>query len=121
MHYYNFFLIFCIGFACLIFLPWIMVTSELWQFLVFISCAGLIIAGTTPTYKEEKIQKTIHWVGGVLSLIAWCAWCILEMHFGILFDFLILFGITLIFNKKNYTYWAEVLSMLILIIHLLFM
>ena len=119
IHKAGFFTIFCFSMAILLFLPWILVTSEMFQFLVFISCAGLMIAGSTPFYRQEKVQKNIHWVGGVISLIAWAVWCIVETHYGILFDFIIAFGISLIFNRKNYTYWAENLSFLILIIWLL--
>lgn len=118
LHKANYFSLYCFIIVILLFLPWLLSTIEMWQFLVFLACVGILAAGTTPFFKE-KYQSYIHYGGGILAMICFLLWMILMKFYISLLIFGSLYILTLIFNRKNFVFWAELLGLLTLIITLL--
>lgn len=44
------------------------VTPDYYQFLIFLACAGIILVGTSPNFRE-KTEKKIHTVGATMCLL----------------------------------------------------
>lgn len=113
-----YFSVYSIGTGVLLLIPWIEVTSETWQFLVFISCMGMIFAGATPLFKS-KFQAPIHYTAGIVSVLAWIAWMILVGNPWHLLACVGLYIIICVGNWKNFIYWAEIIPLTYTLILLL--
>ena len=61
----------CFISAVCIFPLWITVTPEFYQFVVFLSCSGMIFAGCSPLFKE-KFEGTIHYTSGMVAFARSC-------------------------------------------------
>lgn len=76
------------------------------QFLLFLSCVGLIFVGIAPNFKES-FERPVHVTGAVLSLmcsqllIAFNSWTILLLWIPYLLFYYFI---------KNKLFWAEVIS-----------
>lgn len=106
---------FCLIVAFILFPIWVSQTNENYQFLTFLSCGGMIFAGITPLFKEE-FQKAVHYTSGIIAMIAYLAWMIWAKEYYVLFAEIALFANALVFDKKNYTYYAEVICLVGLIV-----
>ena len=113
-----YFSIYSIGTGVLLLIPWIEATPETWQFLVFISCMGMIFAGTTPFFKS-KFEAPIHYTSGAISIVTWIAWMLLVGNPWHLLICVVLYGVICAFNYKNWIYWAEVIPLTCTLILLL--
>lgn len=111
----NWFSIYCLLLAVSLFLPWMMVTPELYQFLCFLSCVGIITCGVTPFFREEFAGK-IHYAGGGLAIVCWLIWMILGGYWVWLIAYVILFILLTIIKKDSFVFWAELIGLIILFI-----
>lgn len=107
------FSIYCFITATLLFFPWLFQTPILFQFLSFLGCVGIIIAGLTPFFKEDY-KGYIHYGGGMLALICWLVWmCVMSYWIPLLICILV-FTILTLLKKDSYTFWAEVVGLITL-------
>ena len=110
----NWFTVFCVVLGILILPPWLIVTPEVFQFLAFLGCAGLIICGTSPLFREN-FQGTVHIVGFLIAIVAWLIWMILSgLSFVLLLD-LIIFGCMLLIKADKWILWLELIAILTII------
>lgn len=91
--------------SALLILPYWLEVNTQFQFLAFISCAGIVFLGAAPLFKNEdrKIHITAVFVAGISALIwalitNWVVTCILAVIMGILM---------LVFKK----YWALIMEL----------
>lgn len=77
LHKAGLFSLYCALVAGMIFWPWVSQTSEYWQFLSFLGCTGILAAGSTPFFRESY-QARIHYSGGIIAMISWLMWMIVN-------------------------------------------
>ncbi len=99
----------CFISAVCIFPLWITVTQEFYQFVVFLSCSGMIFAGCSPLFKE-KFESTIHYTSGMVAFATGLAWLLLMGQWITLSLIALLGGIWTFFQKEKYTFIFEVIS-----------
>lgn len=74
---YNWlFTIFCWGVASII-APWLESSAETWEFLSFLSCAGLVFVGTAAAFKEDFVRQ-VHYVAAAICAVCSQLWIILD-------------------------------------------
>lgn len=105
------FTLFCTLVAGLLAPVWLSVTSDDLQFLVFLSCMGMLMAGVTPLFQSKGIQKTLHYTGGLLAFIAFILWSVLTHNWILLSFSLGLGGIGSIKDRKNFVFYLEISSL----------
>lgn len=109
-------------YICLIiamcFMPyWIFITPDKLQFLVFLCCAGVIFAGSTPFFREG-FEKPIHYISGGLSALTYILWFILFGGWYWLLGVLGAIGLSMLIkgDLKEYVYWIEIYGVIFLMI-----
>ena len=96
----------CIIAAVFLFPLWIDKTPDEYQFLVFLSCAGMLFAGSTPLYRQE-FESKVHYTGGAIAFVCGIAWLIL-MHCWIsLASIAIVGGVWTLVERKSWTFIFE--------------
>ena len=105
------FTIICIICAVCLFPAWIMVSPEKLQFLTFLSCAGILFAGSTPLYKEELTSK-VHYTGGIVAFICGLLWLVFTLNWITISTIAIIGTVWTYFSKKNYTFIFETVGYL---------
>lgn len=113
------FTFFCWAVSAIV-VPWLNISSENYQFLVFLSVGGLCFVGTAAQFKEDFVKK-VHFGAAAVCLICSQLWIFLatELWWVSLICLAITIGI-LIFNKfKNDTFWIEMWAFISLFIVLL--
>lgn len=103
------FTVLCISSAVCLFPLWVAVTPDIYQFLVFLSCMGMLFAGTTPLYKQE-FEGKIHYTGGIIAFVCGLIWLILTHCWITLAAIVGLGGLWTIFDRKKYTFIFEFVS-----------
>lgn len=99
----------CITSAVCLFPLWIDKTEDNYQFFVFLACAGVLFAGSTPLYRQE-FESKIHYTGGIIAFVCGLIWLIL-MHQWITLGLIgLIGGIWSLSDRKNYTFIFEVVS-----------
>lgn len=114
------FTLMCIICVVCLFPLWITVSKEIYQFLAFLSCAGILFAGSTPLYREE-FESKIHYVSGITSFVCGILWLILSKCYVPLCLIAVIGGVWTLFDHKNYTFIFEYVGYLIVILTLLFL
>lgn len=110
----QYFSIFCISLAFSLLPAWITQTPEVYQFICFLSCAGIIAAGTTPFFKES-FQAKIHYTGGIIAMLCWLIWMVLEKEWtALLIDLSLIILLTLA-RKQSWVFWGEVIGLFTLL------
>lgn len=90
--------------------PWIEISKESYQFLVFLTCGGIIFAGCSPFFRES-FHKTIHYTSGILAFICCVAWLLLSGYGTLLGVMAILCLLILIsIGFKYYVYVVEIIG-----------
>lgn len=112
------FTLFCIVSALCIFPTWIGITPDVFQFLVFLSCSGMIFAGLTPLFKLKE-EGIIHYTSGVVAFITALIWLAIFGYWGTIISIATIGGIWTLFNKEKYTFIFEVVSYILLVITLM--
>lgn len=110
----------CIISAVCIFPLWILVSPVNFEFLVFLSCTGMMFAGTTPLF-NQKFDGRIHYTSGIIAFISGIAWLLLTHNYITLGLIAIIGGIWTLFQKEKYTFIFEVVPYITLCITLLTM
>ena len=105
------FTIICIICAVCLFPAWIAVSPENLQFLTFLSCAGMLFAGSTPLYKEELASK-VHYTGGIVAFVCGLLWLVFTSNWTTISVIAIIGTVWTYFNKKNYTFIFETIGYL---------
>lgn len=103
------FILLCIISAVFLFPLWVTVSPVTWQFLAFLSCAGILFAGSTPLYKEE-FEGKIHYAGGITAFISGLLWLSFTSNWYSLIIIVLIGSLITIFSKKNYVFIFEVIS-----------
>lgn len=121
-YYWNYklnpFTCYCTSTVLLLFLPWLS-TSNNFQYFAFLSMAGLLAAGSTPMFLNEKFQLYLHWIGGVTSLLFAVLWMLLNGFWVWVISSLLLIIILCFIHNKAWVLWAEITTMLCLYLILL--
>ena len=107
--------------VCFTFIPmWMEVTPDNLQFLVFLSCAGVLFAGATPFFRES-FEKPIHYTSGIISAVAYILWFVLVGEANWLFFTLCAIVATSIavWSTRVWLYFVEVYGLIALAIYLL--
>lgn len=113
----DLFTAFCILTGFLLLPTWLQASNDNLAFLPFISCAGIIFAGVTPLFREG-IQKPIHYISGVVSMICYLIWMLLG-NLSYLLPSLIIIGVLISIDRKNYVFYSEIISLITLTIYLM--
>ena len=113
-HKAHLFSIYCCLVAGLMFWPWIKITPEYWQFICFLGCAGIMMAGVTPFFKD-KYQSLIHYFGGAIIALSWISWMLIMQQYMIIVGGGLTIGVCCIVRPKSWVFWFEVVGLLALI------
>lgn len=109
---------YCILLVCLLFPVWMEYCNDNIQYLVFISCCGIIFAGCTPLYRED-LQKPIHYASGIITMIAYVLWLVFtELYFLLIIE-AILIVLLIALDYRNYVYYIEITGLMGLLIWLM--
>lgn len=113
-----FFTLYCfLVIACL--LPTIfMYTPSTWQFIPFIFSGGFLFAGFSPLFLKG-LDKKVHYPAAYISFAAYFFYMILCMNWWWVLGFLITFFILILWKRSHYVYFAEMTSVIEIIIYLL--
>jgi hypothetical protein len=85
------------------------------QFLGFLCAVGLAFVGVSPQTKLGGMEKTVHYVSAIISIVSAILYTILFENYGGLI-LLMLFGIGRIIidiilnNHKNVLFWIEIVA-----------
>lgn len=120
-HIAYIFSIYCFVTAILLFIPWLEATPDRWQFTCFLGCSGITMAGITPFFKKYGIDRYIHYVGGIIALISYVVWMIATHYCINLCLSVIIFITCSIINRKKFVLWAEIISLISLLIILMYL
>lgn len=116
-HKAHLFSIYCVLMACLIFWPWVKITPEYWQFICFLGCTGILIAGITPFFKE-KYQAPIHYTGGTIIALCWIMWMLMMHHYITIVVCGVIIGACCAVKPRSWVFWFEVAGLFGLIYRL---
>lgn len=117
--YHFLFTLICI-IVCVTFFPlWIASTPDNFQFLVFLSCAGVLFAGSTPFFRES-LEKPIHYTAAIITAITYILWFIFVGDTDWLFYTLcaIVFTIFAVWSTRVWLYFVEIYGIIMLAIYL---
>lgn len=113
-YYWNYkinpFTCFCFITGLLLFYPWL--SFGKFEFLGFLSIAGLFAAGSTPLFKDESFQRKLHYIGGVISALCSNLWIILNHYYVNFIISIILMLCCILIYKKSWVFWVEIFSIL---------
>ena len=115
-HYY--FTIYCFAVAFILLPIWLTVSAANAQFLVFLTCCGIVFAGTTPLFKE-KFQGVIHYTAGALAVLCYLLWMIFSKHYIWLIAEAIVTAVLIAIDYKNFVYYTEIVGLFTLLVLLL--
>ena len=112
------FTLFCFVSALTILPIWLEKSSENLQFLVFLSCLGIMTAGTTPLFRE-KDERLIDYIGGYISFLCGVLWVILSNEYYVTWAIICIGSFWMLFDKLKYVYIFEVVAYLAIAVRLL--
>lgn len=90
----------------------ISITPESYQFLGFLTGAGLLFVGAAPHFKEE-FEGKIHYGGAYIFGIASQIWAVLQVSPYLLLTWLLF---AMLITTKQRVFWAEMVCVINLII-----
>lgn len=97
---------------------WISISSEITQFLVFLSCSGILFIGASPFFLNG-MEKPIHYISGIITTITFIIWFILNGYYL----WLIYIGIScipfIIWKPKCFIYFIEIIAYIYSVLFLL--
>lgn len=118
LHRYYGFTSWSILTAGLIFWPWICATDDMWRFLCWWGCVGLIMCGVTPLFKDKE-QNLIHYTGAGLAFASMIAWMIINGYWFNLTVGLVLTVSLIALKSTSWLLWCEICMILTLFVTLL--
>ena len=99
---------------------WISVSPTTWEFLTFLTCAGILFAGSTPLYRED-LAKTVHYAGGIVAFVCGLLWLLATCQWISLAAITVIGGIWTLFEKSKYTWIFEFVGYLTVVLTVLSM
>lgn len=97
---------------------WVTISTLNTQFLVFLSCCGILFIGASPFFLKG-MEKPIHYISGIITTITFILWFILNGYYL----WLIYIGITcipfIIWKPKCFIYFIEIIAYIFAIIFLI--
>lgn len=115
---YYLFSCYCVLIVAILFPIWVDFSLDSYKFLTFLSCTGILFAGSTPLFRESY-QKLVHYGSGILAIIAYILWMSLSGYYYYLLVEILTVTILSLLDKKNFVYYTEIIALLGLIILLL--
>ena len=97
---------------------WLLASSEDYQFLVFLSCTGLIFSGVSPMFRGG-IDKPVHYTSAIAAMICFTLWLVLVQVWWLVICLVLTVLLSFLFDKRRIVYWVEVVTFMGIIIHLL--
>lgn len=104
--------------------PMIEITPENWEFLPFLSIAGICFVGSAPLFKRNNTDTFVHFYGAgsaAIFSLTWLFICYPE-NWVSLIEVIILTGIGVFLSKRRfketYVFWAEIVLFLTIYISL---
>lgn len=94
------------------------ITPEDFQFLVFLIFGGMLIAGFSPMFKE-KVTKEVHNIFAMISFISFVIYMIKFFSPWLSVIYILLLSGLIKWRKESFTYFAEILALLALMIYLI--
>lgn len=88
------------------------ITPEKFQCLPFFICGGLMMAGSSPLYRNG-MDKYVHYVSAMFAFISFLIYLGIFNFIVLLLVILLLFAYYLI-NKKTIVYYAELVALILL-------
>lgn len=106
------FTVFCYGAGGFLLPSWLNITPESYQYVCFLSVAGLLFVGTATQF-NESLTSTVHYSAAIICCVFSQIWCIL-MGFGLLslFSFAFFLCIAWFSKKKNWMFWIEIAAIM---------
>lgn len=93
--------------AGLLLMPFLLsMTPDLWQFLIFLACFGLVYTGCSPLFKE-KPQMQIHYASSITCCVSAITWCMLMGCWWAVIASAIAALIAILIKPKSYIFWLE--------------
>ena len=115
---YYYFTIYCFAVAFILLPIWLTISAVDIQFLTFLSCCGIIFAGSTPLFKE-KFQGTVHYIAGIIAVLCYLLWMIFSKYYIWLIAEVIVTVVLITIDYKNFVYYTEIIGLFTLLILLL--
>lgn len=94
------------------------ITPDNLQFLVFLMFGGILISGFSPTFKDYLASK-VHYISAAISFMVFVIYMVLLMNPWITIGYIILLSLLIMYKKNSYIYFAEMLSLLAILLHLI--
>jgi hypothetical protein len=94
--------------AFILIVPWIELSSEKYQVLIFLSVAGIGFVGAAPLFNSGGAQTIVHYGGAGLALLCSTLWIFLDTVYW--YIPLITYGLSIIpilINRKQLLFWME--------------
>lgn len=113
------FTIFCWTSALPLLIYWIEYSPNDWNFLPFISCAGLMFVGTAPAFKDVELERKVHSISAIVCAVGAYVWSILFGSVFLSVNFILLSGILYFLIKNNKIYWLELMAFINIYLQLL--
>ena len=85
---------------------WMDVSSDDWQFLVFLSCAGIVFTGIAPAFKL-KLEGAVHYSSAVVCCVSAIVWILLEGMYPVVLWWGLI-GWMLYLQYGRWCWWLEV-------------
>ena len=85
---------------------WMDVSSDDWQFLVFLSCVGIVFTGVAPAFKL-KLEGAVHYSAAVVCCVSAIVWILLEGMYPVVLWWGLI-GWMLYLQYGRWCWWLEV-------------
>lgn len=116
----NWFSLYCFSIALLLLIPWTIISKDEYRFICFIAIIGITACGATPLFKE-KFQGIIHYTGGIMLIICWIIWMLIEQYYALFALDILLITSAIFIKRKSWVFWWETIPLISLIIMLIYL
>lgn len=106
------FTIFCYAAGGFLLPDWMNVTQESYQYICFLSVAGLLFVGAAAQFKES-LTSAVHYTAAVMCCLLSQIWCFIAGFWWLsLLSFLFFLSIACLSRKKNWMFWVEIAAIM---------
>lgn len=88
-----------------------------YEFLPFLLITGLLFSGFSPNFRDKLVSK-VHYISAIISFCAFLIYMLLCLNLFWVLSYGIIFGLLCILKRSSYVYFAEILSLIVLIINI---
>ncbi len=89
-----------------------------YEFLPFLLCTGICFAGISPLFRDG-IEKIVHYVSSFAAFTAFIVYMILFLDWKWIAVYCTALTLLCLWKKDSYTYFAEILALIVLTISLI--